>query len=283
MKLLAFTLSVVAVMMCSCGGSRGAVGQGGSGELTCASFNMRCDVPEQDSTCNWQQRMHRIARFITAERIAVVCSQELVGSMDAQLLNLLPGYAPVHASDGGVNAIFVDTAQVKVLKWGCFALAPDPDDFLVKGWDGAYARRAVWARLQHRLSGKELTVVNTHLDHLGAVARREGAALIAAKLPQVAQGGNVVVTGDFNDTDRGDAYATMIAAGLNDAAKTALQRQGAPYTWHNYGTLPMQQRSVIDFVMVSKAVQVVAVNVPSEQPGAMLSDHNPVVATLRIE
>ena len=43
-----------------------------------------------------------------------------------------------------------------------------------KGWDAACERVATWAIFKDKKSGKEFFFLNTHLDHMGQVARHEG-------------------------------------------------------------------------------------------------------------
>ena len=69
---------------------------------------------------------------------------------------------------------------------------------------------------------------------------------------------------------------------LTDANSAALKRIGAKHSWHNFCRLPMNERSTIDFVMVSSNITPKLAEVPHECPGAMLSDHSPVIATLQL-
>lgn len=252
---------------------------GGATLVSIATFNMRCDVLEDDPGNNWLCRLPRIARYITSQNIDVVASQELVGNQDSSLLKALPQYDEVRAVDG-VNAIFYRKSQVEVLSHGCFSLSEQPDSIGKKGWDAAYPRLALWAVMRMRSSGKQFVVLNTHLDHIGAINRREGAKLIVERLAAIAHGLPVAVTGDFNTDDRSEAYAELTSTILVDAYKVAKEKSGVAYTWHNYGRMPMKERSKIDFVMVSRGVTVSRCVIPRETQGAMLSDHNPLIATL---
>ena len=249
--------------------------------LSLATFNMRCDVPEDDSTNNWSARRPRIAHYIDSTAIDVVATQELVGNQDSTLLASLPQYSEVRAADG-VNAIFYRTSQIEVLRHGCFSLSECPDSIGKKGWDAAFPRLALWAVMRHRATGKQFVVLNTHLDHIGGINRIEGAKLIAKRLKKIAGKLPVAVTGDFNADDTSEAYTTLTASGLLDAYKVAQHTTGVPYSWHNYGRLPMAQRSRIDFVLVSKGVTVWRCHIPQEIPGAMLSDRSPLTATLKL-
>ena len=265
---------------CACRSQHEVAGRLAIAEVTVASFNMRCQVPEDNPSNNWHYRRHRIAEFIASRGIDVVASQELVGTQDSSLLRLMPAYGEVRASDG-VNAIFYRHDAVEVVRKGCFALSDTPDVVGSKGWDGAYPRIALWAVMRHRASRREFVIINTHLDHLGKVARREGARLIVSRLPKIAGKLPTIVTGDFNTDSKGDAYKTLTAV-LTDANSAAQKRIGAKHSWHNFCRLPMNKRSTIDFVMVSSNITPKLAEVPHECPGAMLSDHSPVIATLQL-
>ena len=99
---------------CACRSQHNVARHRAIAEVTVASFNMRCQVPEDNPSNNWHYRRHRIAEFIAARQIDVVASQELVGTQDSSLLSLMPAYGEVRASDG-VNAIFYRRDAVEVI------------------------------------------------------------------------------------------------------------------------------------------------------------------------
>ncbi|MGN0228571.1 MAG: endonuclease/exonuclease/phosphatase family protein [Muribaculaceae bacterium] len=249
-------------------------------QASIATFNMRCDVPEDDSGNNWTYRRHRIAHYIDSIAIDVVASQELVGNQDSTLLCLMPGYGEVRAGNDGVNVIFYSRASIEVVAQGCFSLSESPDSVMKKGWDAAYPRRAVWAVMRHRSSGKQFVIINTHLDHIGAVSRREGAKLIVQRISAISHGLPTVVTGDFNVEADSEAYAILTSGGLCDAQKTAQTASGASYTWHNFGRLDASKRTIIDFVLITPDITAKHCHIPHPQAQAMLSDHSPLIANL---
>ena len=107
-------------------------------------------------------------------------------------------------------------------------------------------------------------------------------ALLFVTLP--AHAVDVTLTVDEH-VDRPSALAAAqsnLAAVLTDANSAALKRIGAKHSWHNFCRLPMNKRSTIDFVMVSCNITPKLAEVPHECPGAMLSDHNPVITTLQL-
>ncbi len=64
-------------------------------------------------------------------------------------------------------------ARFELLASGYFWLSETPEIAGSRGWDGACERIASWGKLKDKISGKEYFALNTHLDHIGVVARRE--------------------------------------------------------------------------------------------------------------
>ena len=145
--------------------------------------------------------------------------------------------------------------------------------------------------------------INTHFDHVGHQARQESARLILQKAKEIVNAASslnaqttsplndqtpFVLTGDFN-IDMSDAAYHVIT---HDATFPILDTymQGAPhegpfYTWHDYGRISVDRATKIDYIFASPSISVLRTFIPqddrSEHP-LHLSDHNPVVATLKL-
>ena len=91
------------------------------------------------------------------------------------------------------------------------------------------------------------------------------------------------LTGDFNVDSTSNAYETITTNEfvLNDSRKVAKTVEGADYTWHDFGKLPAEERGIIDFIFTTPSIEVLKVYIPQENADALLSDHNPQVATLQ--
>lgn len=101
-------------------------------------------------------------------------------------------------SKGEHMAIFYNTETMKLTDWGTFWLSETPDEPSI-GWDAACKRTATWAVLQEKSSGRKIFFVNTHLDHKGDYARKQGIILLRSKIEELNKGKlPVVLTGDFN-------------------------------------------------------------------------------------
>ncbi len=253
-----------------------------------ASFNIRYDNPE-DGVHNWRYRKDSVAAFIRTHRLDVVGMQEVLHNQLEDLKDRLPGYTAVGVgredgkTKGEYSPLFFRTDRFDLVDSHTFWLSQYPDSAGFIGWDGACTRIATWAKLRDKQSGKTLLAINTHFDHVGKEARRKGALLIIDRVKKLAQGCPVVLTGDFNVSEKWEAYQTITSNSfiLRDSYKIAEKKEGVPYTFHDFGQLPMREREKIDFLFVTPGICVMSVLIPKEDKEKPLSDHNPEVAVLR--
>lgn len=256
--------------------------------INVATFNMRYDNPD-DSLNNWQYRKERIAQFIKDQKVEIVGTQELLQNQVDDLKALLPEYDMVGVArdngkdEGEYAAIFYLRDRFDALDSNNFWLCENPDSVGMKGWDAACTRIATWAKMQDKATGKIFMAVNTHFDHVGEVARRESALLIISKIKEIVGDRPAFLTGDFNVDSTSNAYETITTNEfvLNDSRKVAKAVEGADYTWHDFGKLPAEERGIIDFIFTTPSIEVLKVFIPQENIDALLSDHNPQVATLQ--
>lgn len=281
-SLILWAASLPLLFLTACGGHEKAVP-----ELNVMSFNMRYDNPE-DGENNWQYRRERVARVIAANDVDLFGAQELLVGQLNDLKGLLPGYAEVGvgredgAEAGEFNPVFYRTDRFELLDWGTFWLSETPEVAGSKGWDGACERLATWTVLRDR-DGRELFFINTHLDHMGEVARREGVSLLLGRIDSLSGGRPVVLTGDFNATPDSEVIAHVLADGrMRHTRDVADVREGASWSFADYGSIPEADRQLIDYVFVNDGLDVPMYRVlPDTLDGGYLSDHAPVLVKLQ--
>ena len=137
------------------------------------SFNLRLNVAS-DGDDAWPNRRDAAAEIVRGADVVGV--QEALPGMLDDLDARLPGFARVGVgrdADGGgeQSAVLYRTDRFEALDAGTFWLSPTPDVPGSVGWDAALPRIATWVQLRER-GGAAFVVVNTHFDHVGAVARR---------------------------------------------------------------------------------------------------------------
>lgn len=280
-SLMLWAVSVPMLFLTACGPDAAAP------EVNVMSFNMRYDNPD-DGENNWQYRRERIARVITANDVDLFGAQELLAGQLNDLKELLPGYAEVGvgredgAGAGEFNPVFYRADRFELLDWGTFWLSETPETAGSKGWDGACERLATWTVLRDA-GGRELFFINTHLDHMGEVARREGVSLLLARIDSLGGDRPVVLTGDFNAEPESEVIAHVVADGrLRHARDVADVRSGAGWSFSDFGTIPVAERQLIDYVFVNDGLAVREYRVlPDTLDGGFLSDHAPVLVKLQ--
>ena len=255
------------------------------------TFNIRYDNPA-DSLDNWAYRKDRAAKAIRFYDADIVGTQEVLHNQLEDLRQRLPGYEVIGVGredgkeKGEYSALWYRTDRFTAKESGWFWLSETPEVAGSKGWDGACERIATWAKLQDKLTGQELFVLNTHLDHVGVEARREGVKLVLDKVQELGGDLPVIVTGDFNaDPESGvikQVTDTADPEHLTDARTVAALVYGPDWTFHDFGRVPMDQRQRIDYVFVKNGLEVLKYGILAETEGdAFLSDHAPVLVSVK--
>ena len=172
-------------------------------EIRVMSYNIRLGVAK-DGDNAWEIRKSATPAMLKDIKPAVFGVQEAYDFQIDYVLEQCPDYKAVGVGrDDGVNkgehmSVFYDSKRIELLDWGTYWLSETPDvpSF---GWDAACRRTATWALLRDKASKKEFYFVNTHLDHKGVLARKNGLALIYDKIQAMnPKGLPMVLTGDFN-------------------------------------------------------------------------------------
>lgn len=254
-----------------------------------ATINIRVDM-KKDSANYWGNRKEQMRDFVREQALDIACMQEVSTNQMRYLVRALTEYDCVGDSPKVVTGeeylpIFYKRTEYECLESGTFWLSETPDSAGSKGWDGKHTRRATWAQLKSPQNGRIFCVVNTHLDHVGKIARLEGMKLIKKQMKDIAAEMPVLLCGDMNF----NAISASYYSALNDeflmynAYQIAKDRKGVNYSYHAFGkALPEEKRSMIDYIFVTNQVDVEEINIPKEEEkdGVYLTDHCPVVVNI---
>ncbi|NDV69310.1 endonuclease/exonuclease/phosphatase family protein [Dysgonomonas sp. 25] len=257
------------------------------------SFNIRLDHTG-DSLNQWPYRKDVAAQIVKDQQIDIMGTQEVMHHQLTDLLERLPDYKAIGVGradgkeKGEYSAIFYKKDRFDEVESGTFWLSETPEVAGSKGWDGACERVATWAVLKDKESGKQLFAINTHLDHVGKVARQEGVTLLLTRAKELSKGLPVIVTGDFNAKHESDVIRHVLdeenPMQMFDSRAIATSKDNAEWTFHDFGRLPESKRSYIDYIFVSKGITVDEYSVmPEKLNDIYLSDHCPIVAKLTIK
>jgi endonuclease/exonuclease/phosphatase family metal-dependent hydrolase len=260
--------------------------------LRVMTFNIRYDNA-RDGVNAWPNRKDWVASLIRFHAADAVGVQEALLRQLADLDARLPGWSRVGVGRadgreaGEFSAILYRTDRLELLESGTFWLSPTPEVAGSKGWDAAIERIATWARFRDRRTGCRYLHVNTHFDHIGEQARQESARLIRRRVPTLAGGLPVIVTGDLNSLPSSGAYRIFTRDTIPDAiapladayAVSRTGHYGPSSSWTEFKAIDPGHR--IDYLMVSPGIEVLSHGVLTDSwDGRFPSDHMPVLAAV---
>lgn len=293
-------------------------------EFRVLSYNVRC-ANRGDHHDAWHDRRDAVGRLVRFHHPDITAFQEPLPEQRSDIAARLPGYAFVGRGrtvegDGEGCPIGVRTDRWAVAEHDTFWLSETPDEPSTD-WDAAHPRIATWARVvpqsdetdeRSRSEQPDILVVNTHLDHVSARARRESARLLRERLPELAPATvgrsnaphRTVFVGDLNCTPGSKPHQILLGATatgtaperqnkgektasdhpwtLQDAAATADLRHGPNTSLTDFARLIDGRR--IDHILVSPDVDVAAFATLADRDdrGRYPSDHLPVLAQLSV-
>jgi len=263
----------------------------GEAVLRLMTFNIRLDTP-LDGQHAWPHRKAHVVSMVRFHEADVVGMQEVLAHQRDALTAALPDFICLGVGrDDGKQAgelcpLFIRRERFLLLDHGTFWLSSTPDVPGSRGWDAACNRIATWARLRERSSGRELIVLNTHLDHRGEVARREGARLVRERLIALAAGRLAFLLGDLNCETASAPFRALTSGGslVDSASLSERPPHGPSFTFQGFD-FAARSGPTIDFVLLrpDPTVRVLRQGTLSDHwDGDYPSDHFPVLAELAI-
>lgn len=253
----------------------------GPATLKVVSYNIRLmKGPDGDNA--WEFRKEASPAMIEAVAPDVFGVQEAFKEQEEYLLENCKNYQCVGVGrDDGVDqgermSIFWNTKTVEMKEWGTIWLSETPD-VPSKGWDAACRRTATWGFFKMKKSGKEFFFVNTHLDHKGIEARREGLALVREELARRNPDGlPMVLTGDFNIKQTDSLIVNFSQVMKN--SRTNAEVTDTLGTFHGWG----KTSAIIDYIFYDgfSACRSYKTLTDTYAGKAYISDHYPIEAVL---
>ncbi len=257
-----------------------------SPQINAMSFNIRYDNPE-DGDQNWHKRKENVIRMLDFYDLDIIGMQEVLVTQLNYLKDNLPDYNVIGVGRGDgkekgeFTPVFYRKDRFKEVKSGTFWLSETPEK-VSKGWDAALERIATWAVLEDKTTGKEFLFMNTHFDHRGKQARVESAKLLKSKIAELADGKQVILTGDFNSVPESEAIQTL-KSGLIDSREIASINYGPSWTSTGFTDRPFEQRRIIDYIFLKNVNAVNRFAVITEKLNDLfLSDHCPVFVQIEL-
>lgn len=223
-----------------------------SAELKVMSYNIRMGVAK-DGTNSWEFRCPATIEMLKDQQPDIFGVQEAFEYQIKFIEEYCRNYKSVGVGrddgkkKGEYMSIFWNKKRVKLIKWGTFWLSETPDK-PSKGWDAHCMRTATWALMKDKKTGRKFYYVNTHLDHKGKEAQKNGLKLIVDRIESInPQGYPMVLTGDFNIKPDNKAL-TDLDARMQSARKVAAVTD-SHNTFNGWSVKPTDM--VIDYIYIS--------------------------------
>lgn len=250
--------------------------------LTVMSYNIRL-ASGKDGTNSWEYRYPATAMMIEDLMPDVIGMQEVeyvafryLGDVFDKTYKIVGVGRDDGKKGGEIMAVMYNSKTVSLQKWGTFWLSETPDK-PSRGWDAACNRCATWAVMKDKASGKNFFFVNTHLDHIGTEAQKNGIQLVLDKIEELNKGKlPVVLTGDFN-MELDNAAFDVIKKKMSNARQSAVVSDDH-FTYNGWG----KASDSIDYIWhdgFSSCIQYETVTKPY-MDRTFISDHFPIKAVL---
>lgn len=266
-------------------------------ELLVGTYNVRNNNKgDYQHFDGWNQRKAALCAQLNFMSPDLFGCEEVTHQQVVDMLELMPEYSFVgQGRDDGKQAgeyspIFYKKDRFSLLNQGHFWLAEDPTQPKL-GWDAACVRICTWAYFKDKQTGNKFYYFSTHMDHIGVVARREGAKLIMKKMKEMLKKNEtVILSGDFNVDQRNEIYTIFSESDLLKDCYANARFRFAPRGTFNDFNPDSYNDSRIDHIFVSKKVSVVRYGILNDtdwRKGSdgklgrrVLSDHYPVFAKI---
>ena len=250
-------------------------------ELKVMSYNIRMGIAK-DGTNSWEFRCPATIEMLNAQKPDVFGVQEAFEFQIRFIEEYCRDYKSVGVGrddgkkKGEYMSIFWNKKTVSLLKWGTFWLSETPDK-PSRGWDAHCRRTATWALMKDKKTGKKFYFVNTHLDHKGKEAQKNGLKLIVDRIESInPQGYPMILTGDFN-IKPDNAALIELDSRMQSTRKIAADTDNHN-TFNGWSVKPTD--NVIDYIYISGFSSCPQYKTVTEKfaERPFVSDHYPIFA-----
>lgn len=271
----------------------------GKSDLRVMTCNIRVDLPEDEKTGNgWKTRKEACVKVIKNQKADIIGFQEVLANQFEDLKKGLSDYFAL-GFDGpemdmykegyhGIakNPIFFSKKRFELLTAGGYWLSETPLKAGSISWESARARNAFWVRLKDRKTGKQIRVVNLHLDHVKEEARVEQIKMVLDESAQYQPDFIQIMTGDFNAGPNSHVVKTVLSSGWKDSYTKVGPNgkvEGTTHAFKPHDKERAAKAKKIDYIFTRGPIESVDSHIIKDNyKGIYPSDHYFVVATFRL-
>lgn len=219
------------------------------------TYNIRLDVAS-DGENAWPNRKVYWASQVAFYEPDIFGIQEALPHQVTDIQTLLPNYNYIGIGRDGEGKgessnIFYLKDRFQVLQENTFWLSETPDK-ISKGWDAALNRVCTYGLFKDRKTKQTFWVFNTHLDHIGELARTNSILLILSKIKALnTKNYPVFFMGDFN-SEPFEERIINLKKEMNDSQDIAKTKPFGPTGTFNAFQHQEAVTKRIDYIFLSK-------------------------------
>lgn len=256
--------------------------------VLCCNIRVALDEDET-SGVGWSVRRDICLKIIKSKTPDIVSFQEVLKVQADDIRKYFPNYQLI-GFDGpemdphptgyfGIakNPILFSKERYDLMTAGTYWLSETPLVAGSKSWDTARARHANWVRLREKKSGKEIRVVNLHLDHISNEAKIKQAKMVVDESAQYQPEFRQIFTGDFNTRFDSEILKSVREGGWKESYETMHGEKEAGFTGHEFQGAKYEKgpsKGRIDYIWYRGQVKPVQASIIKDQiNGKYPSDH----------
>lgn len=223
--------------------------------LKIMTYNIRLNL-DADAENSWTNRKEFFTSQIQFYEPDIFGVQEATPNQVSDIATSLSQYVFIGIGREGVgkgesSTIYYKKNRFKIVQEGTFWLSETPNE-ISKGWDAAFNRVCTYALFKDLKTTKLFWVFNTHLDHMGELARTKGIELILSKIRLLnVKNDPVIFMGDFNSEPTTERIIALKKE-MNDCRDISQQKPFGPSGTFNNFKHNEPVTKLIDYVFVSK-------------------------------
>ena len=223
--------------------------------LKVMTYNIRLDV-DVDGENAWPLRKGFFTSQIQFYEPDIFGIQEAKPNQVVDIETALKQYNHVGIGRDGVGEgessnIYYKKTRFILKETNTFWLSETPDK-VSKGWDAAFNRVCTYALLKDKQTKKNFWVFNTHLDHMGEVAKTKGIQLILSKIAALnTKDYPVIFMGDFNSEPDAERIINLKKE-MNDTRAVSKNPPFGPSGTFNGFKHNEPVTKLIDYIFTSK-------------------------------
>ncbi|SNR69925.1 endonuclease/exonuclease/phosphatase family protein [Lutibacter flavus] len=258
-------------------------------ELKIMTYNIRLDVAS-DGENAWPNRKDYLVSQLKFYAPDIFGIQEGLPHQVTYLNEGLKNYnffgeGRDGGNEGEYSALYYKKNKFQLEQSGTFWLSETPKK-VSKGWDAALPRICTYGLFKHKESGLKFWVFNTHLDHMGAIARVKSLDLILDRIENLnSQNLPVMLIGDFNLEPNSEAISNLKTKMKDSREISSVAPYGQEGTFNSFNYNKMASKR-IDYIFVSNSDVIKVEKYATLNNSYKLkypSDHFPVFVQLKLK